>query len=193
MIDWSDLDGLKSGMAHGRSGLAVGMLALSELVQDTELAKSAHELLRYEVKLLQANSISSTTWCNGLPGIAIALQQLLNESNSKPAPEVRHVLDSLEFGLKEDDCLCHGNMGDLEALLNFYQLDHTGHVKQLLNHKLTQILERKRRIGDYTFRMVEGYPTVGLFLGLSGIGYTLLRIYNQNQIPNVLNLSLPGS
>lgn len=131
-------------------------------------------------------------WCHGSLGIGMARLQLLNAGYQSDA--VKHDL-KVAIGRilaqdKTDDCICHGVFGDMEFL---FQVRDTPYVSDTQKAEIDQKLNAFHthiRNGDY---QVEGLPTVpryGLYTGLSGIVYELLRLQYPAVVPNVLSLDL---
>ena len=93
-------------------------------------------------------------------------------------------------GLSENHSLCHGTLGNLDALLV---------ASRVLGEP--RWLEQARRGAAPVLDAVEqrgwlcGSPahveTPGLMTGLSGIGYQLLRLADPDRIPSVLLLDPP--
>jgi hypothetical protein len=114
-------------------------------------------------------------WCTGAAGLAMAGGD----------PEVlladRPVLDDLS--------LCHGELGIAEALTVLCTGDRT-RAEPVAS-------ARKRRAGVLLDAFTQhgascgtpgGVPTPGLLTGLAGIGYGLLRLGFEQQVPSVLLL-----
>ena len=85
---------------------------------------------------------------------------------------------------KVDDGLCHGNMGDTELLLTYAEKMHKEEF-----HFFSKVLvfETAKKI-DLTGK--EKFSTdLGLFNGLAGIGYQLLRVSHPEEVPSVMTLN----
>lgn len=93
-----------------------------------------------------------------------------------------------EYEKCNNDTLLEGSMYDLNILLNCLESKETLEVERLVNEYIVKLLYNKNKIGDYLYYGVEGYMGVGLLHGLSGIGYTLLRVYSNCEVPDVFNL-----
>ena len=102
--------------------------------------------------------------------------------------EIEYSVNIIENSIKKDDCLCHGNMADMELLNQYIKLINNKH--DLLNKKLSNIYIKKIDNGKYSIRQVPQFISVSLFTGLSGIGYQLLRLYNSDKVSNVLTFEL---
>lgn len=81
-------------------------------------------------------------------------------------------------------------MSDIEVLQAYYTKTKDTVILECINNKIGELFERRKVNGDYNYYTIDGYTSVGLFYGLSGIGYELLRLYDYENIPNILNLDL---
>ena len=90
--------------------------------------------------------------------------------------------------LRNNSSICHGDLGNLEVLMSIahYMNDESlkSFVRSQINHIATQIIKKKKIIcGDGSI-----HELYGLFMGVTGVGYQLLRFYSWKSIPSVLCL-----
>ncbi|WP_040441749.1 lanthionine synthetase LanC family protein [Ktedonobacter racemifer] len=135
----------------------------------------------------------------GVPGIAlgrIASLQHIDDAMIREEIEVAlqtTITEGFEFNHEHswsNHSLYHGDCGNLETvLLATCRLD-TGKYREHLEHLTAQLLGS---IGMHGWSM--GVPlnveTPGLMMGLSGIGYELLRLAEPERVPSVLLLAPP--
>ena len=142
-------------------------------------------------------------WCHGATGIGFSRLGLLELShhprrgNGRDAGAERltgeigiAVAATLADGFGRDHSLCHGDLGSLDFLLT---------AARRLGDR--EILERTYRLaggvlssivtGGWRFGVASGAEPPGLMVGLSGIGYGLLRLAFPERVPSVLLLELP--
>ena len=96
----------------------------------------------------------------------------------------------LKYGFGENDCLCHGNLGNTEILMEYGRmfndiktLDLCGEIREAAC---------KRILGanyDSGRSYLYGYQIPGFMTGLSGMGYSLLRDINK-ELPCILSLEI---
>jgi type 2 lantibiotic biosynthesis protein LanM len=199
-----------SGFAHGAAGIAWALLKLSALTgnedfQTTALAAIAHERSLFSPQTgnwrdlrAQAQSTSSaneneecfmTAWCHGAPGIGLArlstLQQLDDEDIRQ---EINAALNTtLKCGFGRNHSLCHGDLGNVELLLQ---------ADTLLDEPSWRV--EAYRIASRVVESVAGQEYLcgtplsvyspGLMTGATGIGYGLLRLAEPERVPSVLTL-----
>ena len=85
-------------------------------------------------------------------------------------------------------CLCHGSFGNLNLLISLYNMDSQLITKESILEIRNNILNSKdisEKI-DYQIKTNQ----FGLFIGLSGIGYTLLRTKDFT-IPDIIHFNFP--
>lgn len=141
-------------------------------------------------------------WCHGAPGIGLARVAAArclegSEFASKLAGEDmlkalrsgarRAAKVTLAEGLGGSHTLCHGDLGNLEMVINAadYLQDNTmqADAQQMAIRVLESIEDNGYRGGGVVQREL-----LGLMLGLAGIGYGLLKLYSPEDVPSVLLL-----
>ena len=152
-----------------------------------------------------------TSWCHGAPGIALARAAGLEVLDT---PAVRRdvavaVETTLRFGRGTIDTVCCGTCGRVEVLHTVAALtalpagstgsagstgwgpDASGERLRTAARRLAAgTVARARQAGGY--RALPNLPLAatppGFFMGLAGVGYTLLRLVDPD-LPSVLTLS----
>lgn len=189
---------LIGGFAHGASSIAYVLMRLGHLSKKDIFTKKAIELLRYDQSFyrqdkggwLDARDTTPTFknfWCHGSIGIGLSRIKIKDfYSNLQIDQEINTALETtLNSYYVNDDTLCHGNMGKTELFLNMYQQSKEKKYLELSRNVALTII----RTGEYQSRSIKGFPAIGLFTGLSGIGYQLLRISNPEKVPSLLTFS----
>lgn len=194
------------GFSHGATGIAWALLELAEATGEARYQELAHRGLAYDRSLyvpehrnwkdLRAPGItdvkSIVMWCHGAPGIAFGRLLALRHLDS---PEVREELftaleTTLHSGFGGSHCLCHGDLGALEALhLAGTVLGEPRWTRAALQR--AAIVLRQGREGGWRCGLPRGSESPGLLMGLAGIGYGLLRLSAPEQVPSVLALEPP--
>jgi lantibiotic modifying enzyme len=128
------------------------------------------------------------TWCYGEAGIAftrLRAAEVLGVGDHSADGEIalettrRCFADSLPHAIS-DVSLCHGRGGAADVLQGAAVggVGRWGEVTDLLTEFGHVVLERYRNEDDRWPCGVDGATTPGLFLGLSGIGWLLLRLHD---------------
>jgi len=216
-IGWVSLWGRKlplAGFSHGAAGIVSALLELSALTGDLRFRTSALAAIEYERSLFRpevgnwpdlrdfSSSILAdkddnqptcmTAWCHGAPGIGLGrLRSLPHLDDAKIRAEIDTALKTtLAHGFGSNHSLCHGDLGNLELLLQAsLTLDHPQWHDQM-NRLASIILESINQHG-WLCGVPLGVETPGLMTGLAGIGYGLLRLAEPTRVPSVLVLEPP--
>jgi lantibiotic modifying enzyme len=197
-----------SGFAYGAAGISYALVRLFRFTGVEEFREAAIEGFAFERTLYipqlqtwfdpRCNlPLAKASWCEGAPGVALGI---LGSRSAIDSHALRHDLEqalNITRNLLEGpvDNLCCGNFGRVEimnvagSVLGRLQL--TEHAR----HLAAEILDRAESSG-FRFPMPHhsadsqqnsgSYPS--LFLGLAGVGYTLLRLNYPDLFPSVLLL-----
>jgi lantibiotic modifying enzyme len=132
-----------------------------------------------------------TAWCHGAPGIGLARLSSLHHLDD---PAIRTEIDravqtTLTSGLGGNHSLCHGDLGNLELLLQASETLGCPEPRQL-DRMAAMVLDSVSQLG-----WLCGNPgrveSPGLMTGIAGIGYGLLRLTEPARVPSVLVLAAP--
>lgn len=202
-----------TGFSHGAAGIAWALLKLAVLTNEERFRGAALAAIAYERNLFSAeagnwpdlresetpsgaenNHQASfvTAWCHGAPGIGLArLSSLPHLDDTQTMSEINAALTTtLAHGFGGNHSLCHGDLGNLELLLQASQVldDPLWHVE--LSRRVSILLESINRDG-WLCGIPTRIETPGLMTGLAGIGYQLLRLAEPTRVPSVLTLEPP--
>ena len=201
-----------SGFAHGAAGAAWALLKLAgvtgeERFRATALAAIAHERSLFspaagnwrdlrvretpESELAPRDSFMNA-WCNGAPGIGLArLSTIALLDDAVVRDEISAALSAtLRYGFGHNHSLCHGDLGNLELLLQAGRtLGDERWVAETVRLASPIVASVEKH------RWVCGTPlnvdSPGLMTGLAGIGFGLLRLADPAHVPSVLLLEPP--
>jgi lantibiotic modifying enzyme len=181
-----------TGFAHGAAGIAYALLRLHQRRTDERLAEAARNALAYERanfsaaegNWLDVRSLSDrgrprygNSWCHGAPGIGLARAGAIGISDRIDVTgDIGLALDCVERDAPPPfDDLCCGKLGGIELMLRASQA--------LTRPDLAEIAcRRAAALADQADRLA--HP--GLFGGLAGAGYELLRLAAPSRLPSVL-------
>jgi lantibiotic modifying enzyme len=143
---------------------------------------SAKEQLKYAI-----------TWCHGAPGIGLARLRSLAHIDT---PDIRSDIDAavnttISRGFGGNHSLCHGDLGNLDVLLDAALTLKNGELTDRVYRIAGSILEASKTHG-WLCGVPSGVETPGLLTGLAGIGYELLRLAEPERVPSVLTLAPPN-
>jgi lantibiotic modifying enzyme len=198
-----------NGMSHGAAGFAYALAALAAASRRDEFAAAAAECIEFEDASYDADHHNwpdlrggsqlqwPCQWCHGAPGIGLA--RLATSRRIAGHAELQAKLDPAHLdadiakavdGVKRAspsqlDTLCCGTLGGIEFLCEAAGQENAREIGELALRRLTAVLDGSAASGDYRWNSGNRRFNLGLFRGLAGIGYTLLRRLD-GSLPNVL-------
>jgi type 2 lantibiotic biosynthesis protein LanM len=208
----------QTGFSHGNSGIAWALLTLGDVAGDERFRRAGHATIAMEREVLRAardragesshdvrpsvgeGSITAS-WCYGMPGLGLARIRALR--SAERAGDMSHddrrvlraeleqlVLTTLDHGFVDNHCLCHGDLGTLDFLIQSRAVipGLEARIDEAAAHVLDDILRNGPRCGT-----PEHVPSPGMMNGLAGIGYGLLRLADPDCVPSLLALDPPYS
>jgi type 2 lantibiotic biosynthesis protein LanM len=198
------------GFSHGTAGIAPALYALAHKTKNDRLFALAHGALAYDRSLFSESHqdwldlrvpdgtyvAEHPAWCHGAGGIVLG--RLL----CRPfAPEFEAAIDQdIERGIQvllrsdwgASDCLCHGNLGNIDIILSAGRRLARRDLVQLAYSKLDQVWRQSRNRGVWRCGLLERNVALpGMFVGLAGIGHALLRLARPDVVPSILSLDCP--
>jgi type 2 lantibiotic biosynthesis protein LanM len=191
------------GFSHGVSSIALVLIKLGKVINNKSFITKGEELLDYDRSLFHSHEkgwIDKTEekkqtfkyhWCHGSVGIGLSRIELSKfyDDNVLEDEIISSITSTLYNGYSSNDCLCHGNMGKTELFLSMYE--KTGDLKYLNIAKNfgLEVIKMAKKNGRYQDRSIPGFPSIGIFTGIAGIGYQFLRIADVKKIPSILTLA----
>ena len=124
-----------AGLSHGSAGVACSLLSLHRLTRQTRFRDGAAATLEYERSLFdrergnwadlrpreecQPPRAPMAAWCHGAAGIGLSRLTMLSDLDAQTARhEITQAVDAtLAGGFGDNHCLCHGDLGNLDFLL----------------------------------------------------------------------------
>ncbi|MBD2299598.1 type 2 lanthipeptide synthetase LanM family protein [Nostoc sp. FACHB-190] len=202
-----------AGFSHGAAGIALALLELAALTGEIRFRTAALEAIAYERSLfaiqegnwldlrdleVPGKDVSDsqpalmTAWCHGAPGIGLArLLSLPYIDDAEIRAEINTALKTtITQGFGSNHSLCHGDLGNLELLLQASLTLDDPQWKTQGDRLAAAILEGINQHG-WLCGVPLGVETPGLMTGLAGIGYELLRLAAPEIVPSVLGLEPP--
>lgn len=201
------------GFSHGTTGIALSLLKLAAVSHEERFHQAALDALHYDQSLYlpdKANwqdvrNVSSddptastppistmVAWCHGAAGIALGrMAALPYVDNAALQEEIAIALrTTMAEGLLQNHSLCHGSLGNLDAILMATQLFNDPTYREHLAHTTAAVVNHGESRG-WLCGVPQGMETPGLMVGLAGIGYELLRLAEPGRVPSVLLLAPP--
>jgi type 2 lantibiotic biosynthesis protein LanM len=192
------------GFSHGTAGISYVLFKSSFLLTDSKLKEIPSHALNYDRSFYDdtirgwqdsrelGKSFDSTSWCHGSGGIGLGrllTRQYYSDHNLNFEIEIAKE-NLLNNGFSGNQCICHGDFGNLEILKAMNtELSTESFINNYLDKLCDQFSVNKN------FKCGDGgqMELLGLFMGYSGFGYQMLRFYDWENTPSVLCLETPNS
>jgi class II lanthipeptide synthase len=197
-----------SGFGHGAAGIAYALVRLFERTGEKHFLAAAEEACEFERSIYDRKAktwfdprfkrlLEHAAWCHGAPGIALGRVASLA---AMPSEAVRSdiqesLANTCSLPIYPLDDLCCGNFGRVEILHiagqrlgqpQFLDASYSLRTEVLRRAAISGFLFGSAKQQDHAKRTLKLQPS--LFRGLSGAGYTLLRMMEPDLLPSILLL-----
>lgn len=189
-----------NGMSHGAAGFAYALASLATASGREEFGQAAAECIAFENSSYDPERKNwpdfrsptdpawSCRWCHGAPGIGLA--RLATTRNAQMDAEILNkdignAVEGVQRRSSELDTLCCGTLGSIEFFCEAGRSLHRADLRDIAAKRLMTVLKEAAISGDYRWNSGKSQFNLGLFRGLSGVGYTLLRQVDAS-LPNIL-------
>lgn len=203
-IDSFDYNAKKylGGFAHGTGGIASVLFRSGKMLKDVKLTSLAKKALSYDRSLFDEKingwidgrtkdaNYDAGCWCHGSSGIALSRLLITQFINDEFIPKELEIAATniLLNGIGGNQCVCHGDLGNLEVLYAISKKLKDNELKKnvldTINNISSQFLDGKKlKSGD------DGQLGLySLFMGYAGMGYQFIRFYDWENTPSILCL-----
>jgi len=190
-----------NGMSHGAAGFAYALTSLAQVTGRQEFAQAAAECIAFENSSYDAQRhnwpdlrdagglLWPCQWCHGAPGIGlarIATAKLRGMEDARLVTDIQNAVEGVRHGRPTAvDTLCCGTLGGVEFFCAAGDALGRDDLRALAAQRLSAVLRTAAAAGDYRWNSGKGQFNLGMFRGLAGVGYTLLRRVD-GALPNVM-------
>ncbi|HYX23058.1 MAG TPA: type 2 lanthipeptide synthetase LanM family protein, partial [Thermoanaerobaculia bacterium] len=203
-----------AGISHGVGGIALALTRLGaasgdQRFLDAGLAGFAGERERFWGdldRLLRGapgekpppESTVAMAWCYGAPGVGLTrLDAFAHARGDEERAAFREEIDqavrrTLQRGPGQNHCLCHGDLGNLDFLLQVQERFPSPGLAADVHRFLEIVLASLDRDG-WLCGTRANIDSPGLMNGFAGIGLGLLRMAEPGRVPSVLGLEGVGA
>jgi lantibiotic modifying enzyme len=173
---------------------------LAEATSDDQFASAAGEYIELENATFDAKHDNwprqdgaelhwPCKWCHGAPGIGLGRSAIAKHTGFFAhlcRSDIERALAGMERGWPgPTDTLCCGTLGSIEFLWEAGTVLGRGDLHGLASRRLAEVVGTARSNGDYRWSNGTSRFNLGLFRGIAGVGYSLLRRVDDS-LPNVL-------
>jgi len=190
-----------NGMSHGAAGFAYALASLAAATGRDDFARAASECIAFENSSYDGKrknwpDLRGATgplwpcqWCHGAPGIGLARIATARRGGLDSellGADIRNAVEGADEGWPAGvDTLCCGTLGSIEFFCEAGKELGRSDLIEAASRRLAAILERAQTSGDYRWNNGRWRFNLGLFRGLAGVGYTVLRRIDAS-LPNAL-------
>lgn len=188
-----------NGMSHGAAGFAYALTSLAAATGRDDFAHAAAQCIVFENSSydaqrnnwpdLRGDDAWLCQWCHGAAGIGMARAASLRSGRRDAAlleRDVRNALAGVERAWPAAvDTFCCGTLGNIEFLCEAGHALGRGDLLDLASQRMAEVMANAQASGDYVWNVGKRRFNLGLFRGLSGVGYACLRQADRS-LPNVL-------
>lgn len=196
-----------TGYSHGAAGIGLAFLELHAKTGEQRFRDAAEQAFAYERHYFnaeqenwpdfrsftpaspgaEAGTVCSVTWCHGAPGIGLSRlrayeltgQEVYREEANLALRTTARMLSASVQGLQDNFSLCHGATGNAETLITASHVLGDPSQMKLVTEVAGAGIERYRKTNlPWPCGVPGGGETPNLMLGLAGIGYFYLRVYD---------------
>lgn len=191
------------GLAHGISGIVFALYCYYKNCEESSLVmEKIQELLETERKNKEIatgrwfdcrkdkKDYISLSWCNGEVGIALSRIGLMEMGYNEELLyfEAVEIFDHLLNTELSNDTICHGNLGSLSFLISLIKSDFFEESLKVKAKKYQEKIIDQLLNENISLSGVGTFCEFGLYTGISGLGFTLLRVLYPDKIPDFLLL-----
>ncbi len=184
-----------TGFSHGAAGIAYALQRLYAATSAARFAKAAAAAIAFEQGCYDAaarnwpdyrrgDDAFAMSWCHGAPGIGLA-----RLGGTAAGDDIENALSATRAaGSQGVDHLCCGTLGMAETLLTAGLQLQRPDLVQAARDLGTGVCVHAGEAGGYRLLpgIAGGALSPGLFQGMAGVGYELLRLAQPDRVPSVL-------
>ena len=190
-----------TGFSHGAAGFAYALSSVAKASGREEFEAAAQECLAFEDSCYDKTAMNwpdlrsgdegvfPSQWCHGAVGIGLARTASRRAGKTRVetiVSDINHAVQNTTANWPQHvDTLCCGTLGTIEFLAEASKVLNQPALGHLSDQRLAQIIANRHEQGDYAWNAGGTAFNLGLFRGLSGVGYTVLRKLDSS-LPNVL-------
>lgn len=193
---WKSYKYLRTGIAHGTSGIALSLFRLYEILKTTDLhdaivkafafedslyLKELNYFYPYECSALEKQELEKNkeyyknSWCKGNTGINLVRNQ------TEFQKQQNYIDENITHSFNLLDTVCCGTLGKIGYISDFDSENKAKLITtNLLKNRNYNIKLLKTNQTDLSFKLI------GFFDGLSGIGYQLIKLFYLPDLPSII-------
>lgn len=203
---------MAAGLSHGPAGVALALATLAThfpRLGGRSAEDAAFSWVRHENKVfcearqawpdaraqtLDEDSFWPCQWCHGAAGIGLARVAMAERLRYTPKHQrsvalSKDVARAVSFTMKSwpyaSDSLCCGSLSGIELLAEAGRISGQPDLSDVATQRMLEVTLEADSEGDFLWEIGTRAVNVGLYRGVAGVGYTLLRQVDAT-LPNIL-------
>jgi type 2 lantibiotic biosynthesis protein LanM len=198
-----------AGISHGVGGIALALIELGAVTREQRFLDAGLEGFAGERELFWTDldrllraaggekpppeSTVAVAWCYGAPGVGLTrLRAYRHARGDEERAAIRQEIDqavrrTLARGPGQNHCLCHGDLGNLDFLVQAQEAFPRPELGADIHRFVEHVLASLDRDG-WLCGTRGSIESPGLMNGFAGIGLGLLRLAEPRRVPSVLTL-----
>jgi len=190
-IKW-ETKNFNAGFSHGATGIGAALCALSDKCNNDRFGELGLRAIEQGFKSIGEDQEGkrNVSWCHGSAGVGSAMLVAAKSGYEIRTIEFNRCVQEVVDGFGQNHCMCHGDFGSIDFLIEATRrVPDNGIVESVeaLGHGLINSFKE----GNILTGVPRGIETPGLMVGLSGVGYGLLRLLAPERVPSFLMLNPP--
>jgi type 2 lantibiotic biosynthesis protein LanM len=197
---------MPAGFAYGAEGIAYALSVYGKRTGSDEIVSQGAKLFSSCRQTLRGSesstpegaahnsqpphnfSFSIPSWCHGGAGLAMIRLRMQDSFTSRESSEVDGEIEGLlELGPTGSSCLCHGDAGNAQLLVDAaYLRAEQDKRANLLREAQALLMPAGKAV--WKFPTPNGVECPGLMLGLAGFAHGLLRAASTKWTPSIFML-----
>ena len=191
-----------NGMSHGAAGFAYALASLATASGREEFGQAAAECIAFENSSYDperknwpdfrnptdpagelpvvSRSARDKAWHDWRPPETLRWTRRFSTKISANA------LEGVQRRSSELDTLCCGTLGSIEFFCEAGRSLHRADLRDIAAKRLMAVLKEAAITGDYRWNSGKSQFNLGLFRGLSGVGYISIASSRDASLPNIL-------
>lgn len=194
---------IQTGVAHGLAGIGFALCRLSRLSGKEEFGELGLSALQFIDRAYDESQLDWSSempegptegerkfwcrWCHGALGVGLAWREQRRDdtADSESAAFVaRATRGALKNPVRPVDTICCGNFGNVDYLLEVAGEDEA--LLSIAQSRVAWLIGERRRREMFAYDSADDEANLGLFPGVTGIGYVLLRTLVPARLPSLL-------
>ena len=199
-----------AGFSHGIAGIAFALTKLWKFTGNNKYLSAALNGIKYEDTLYDYEAQNwkdervfsgykssdkgnfMIAWCHGAAGVLLSrikCYELLEKKQKELLKDdIHNALDTVcKAGRFDNNCLCHGNLGNAEILLEYHKIMPNNDVENIYkNMFFDAAISIRNGQFDCGRAYLYGHKIPGFMTGMAGMGYELLK-FIMPELPCVLS------